>query len=156
MRYSWSFQQCDIVTSRSGNKQQVHRKRIMSVLGSRLCCTGTGKCFRKSEVADLLTGLLCWSLGTATRSFRTFPIALGAIQALHALISFRNSTCRTNEVVVSRHTSIEHRDLFTYSILTPYAYEVFLTKIFQSSIGHTLGGQNLGSSKSVASHRLIS
>ena len=27
------------------------------------------------------------------------------------------------------------------SILAPYAYEVFLTKIFQSSIGHTLGSE---------------
>ncbi len=27
------------------------------------------------------------------------------------------------------------------SILVPYAYEVFLTKIFQSSIGHTLGSE---------------
>ena len=93
MRYSWSFQQCNIVTSRFGNKQQVLRKRRMSVLGSRLCCTGTGKCFRKSEVADLWTGLLCWSLGTAMRSFRTSPMTLCARQALHALISFRNSTC---------------------------------------------------------------
>ena len=74
-------------------KQQVPRKRRMYVLWSRLCCTGTGKCFRKSEVADIWTGLLCWSLSTAMISFRTFPIAQGAGQALHALISFRSPTC---------------------------------------------------------------
>ena len=46
---SMSLQQCNIVTSRFGHKQQVLRKRRMYVLGSRLCCAGTGK----SEVADL-------------------------------------------------------------------------------------------------------
>ncbi len=37
----------------------------------------------------------------------------GAGQTLHALLSFRNPTCRTNESVITRHISIEHRDLFT-------------------------------------------
>ena len=66
------------------------------------------------------TGLLCWSLDTAMRSFQTFSMALGARQALHALISF---SCLP-------------------STLAPYAYEVFLTNIFQASVGHTLGSEH--------------
>ena len=96
--YSWSLQQCNIVTSRFGNKHQVFRKRRMSVLRSRL-----------------------W----------------------------------TNERVITRHTSTEHRACLP-TILAPYAYEVFLIKIFQSSISHTLGSE-LGIFKisSISSTNLI-
>ena len=42
MIFSSSLQLCNVITSRFGNRQQVLRKRRMSVLGTRLCCTGMG------------------------------------------------------------------------------------------------------------------
>ncbi len=105
MRYSYSVQRCHVVTSRFGNKQQRLMKSINAVLGSRLCCTGTGKCSRKSEEIDLWTGVLCWSLVTARRIFRTFPMAEGARQDLHALISFRNTTNKWK----GYHSTHQHR-----------------------------------------------
>ena len=44
---------------RFGNKEQRLMKSINAVLGSRFCCTGTGKCSLKSEEIDLWTGVLC-------------------------------------------------------------------------------------------------
>ena len=43
--------------------------------------------------------------------------------------------------VLSLDTSVSNTGTWLPSILAPYAYEVFLTKIFQSSIGHNLGSE---------------
>ena len=141
MRDSWSLQQCNIVTSRFGNKQQVLRKRIMSVLGSRLCCTGTGKCVRKSDVADLWTGLLCSSLGTAMRSFRTISDGTGGEAGPPCIDLVQEHHVPERMKGMSLDTLASNTVTCFLSILVPYAYEVFLTKIFQSSIGHTLGSE---------------
>ena len=58
----------------------------------------------------LWTGVLRWSLGTARRSFRTFHMAHGGRQNLPALISFGTPPARTNEMISTRHISIEHRN----------------------------------------------
>ena len=92
MRFASSLQQCNVVTSRFGNRQQRLTKRIMPVFGSRLCCTGTGTCCRKSEVADFWNGVLCWSMGTDRRSLRTFHVTQEPCQDVYALISFMNTT----------------------------------------------------------------
>ncbi len=50
MRYSWPLQQCNIVTSRFGNKQQMLRKRRMSVRGSPFVLHWDGKMFPEIRV----------------------------------------------------------------------------------------------------------
>ena len=86
MRYSWSLQQCNIVTSRFGHKQQMLRKRRMSVLWSRLCYTGTGKMFPEISGGRYMDRIAVLVIGYGHEKIRMFPMAQGAGQALHALI----------------------------------------------------------------------
>ena len=55
--------------------------------------------------------------------------------------------------VLSLDTSASNTGTCLPSLLSPYAYEVFLTKIFQSSIGHT---HDLGSELRIFKISIIS
>ena len=116
LRYSSSLQWCNVVTSRFRNKQQMLRKRRTSVIGSsdlvgsRFCCTWTWKCCRKSEVADLWTGLLCWSLGTAREAYERFRWHRERGRTYMHRSRSGTPPARTNERVITRHISIERMD----------------------------------------------
>ena len=58
--------------------------------------------------------------------------------------------------VLSLDTSASNIGTCLPSILAPYSYEVFLTKLFQSSVGHTLGSELRIFKINSISHRLIS
>ena len=92
------------------------RKRRTSVIGSsdlvgsRFCCTWTWKCCRKSEVADLWTGLLCWSLGTAREAYERFRWHRERGRTYMHRSRSGTPPARTNERVITRHISIERMD----------------------------------------------
>ena len=155
MRYSSSLQQCNVVTSRFVNQRQRLKKRGMFVPGSRFFCARTGKCCLKSEETDLWTVLLRWSFGAARRRFRSFSIAKEAGQGLHALISFRNSTYGIatqgiGSLRQERRGSWEAIYLPLHHMPSKSSWQRYSR--FQLAIRL---GQKLGSSKSGASHRLI-
>ena len=97
-----------------------------------------GKMFRKSEVGDLWTGLLYWSLGEKLPNVsdgaggEAGPSCIDLVQEYHVPERMKG---------ISLDTSASNTGTCLPSILAPYAYEVFLTKLCQSSIGPTLGSE---------------
>ena len=104
---------------------------------------------------EIWTGLLCWSLGAARRSLRTFPMTQGRgsptsvdlVQEHHLPERMTGLSLETSSsnagirapVSGKRVGSREATSL--HSTHAPYAYKVFMAKIFQSSIAHTFASE---------------
>ena len=107
-------------------------------------------------MADLWTGLLCWSLGTGHEKLPNVSDGTGNEAGRKCIDLVQEPHVPERMKGLSVETSASNTWTYLPSIPALYAYEVFLTKIFQSSIGHTLGSElRIFKTSSISSTDLI-